>query len=97
MQGTLLEKRDKAVDQDLIEKLTMAFVSVAKDAYTATAENSREQKAAVQLIMNPRNLAEKMRYAIVQIAVDDSDEELIIAATTCFNVYVRTFAEEVTV
>ena len=97
MDGTLLQKRDLAVDQDLIEKLTMAFVAVAKDAYTAAAENSREQKAAVQLIMNPRNLAEKMRYAVVQIAVDDSDENLITAATTCFDVYVRTFAEEVTV
>ena len=97
MNGTLLEKRDKAMDQDLIEKLTMAFVKVAKDAYTAAAENSREQKAAVQLIMNPRSLAEKMRYAVVQIAADDSDENLITAATTCFDVYVRTFAEEVAV
>ena len=95
MQGSLSELRDIAVSQDLVERLTMAYVKVAKQIYLDAQNGSIQQKAAVQLLLNPRNLAERMRYAVVEIAQSDSDAHLIAAANTTFMVYAKTFTEEV--
>ena len=94
MQGTLEELRNIAVSQDLVERLTMAYVKVAKEIYLAADNGSVQQKAAVQLLLNPRSLAERMRYAVVEIAQSDRDAHLIAAANTTFMVYAKTFTEE---
>ena len=95
MQGSLSELRDIAVSQDLVERLTMAYVKVAKQIYLDAQNGSVQQKAAVQLLLNPRNLAERMRYGVVEIAQSDSDDHLIAAAQITFQVYAKTFTEEV--
>jgi hypothetical protein len=95
MQGTLSELRDIAVSQDLVERLTMAYVKVAKQIYQEADNGSIQQKAAVQLLLNPRSLAERMRYAVVVIANSDSDADLTTAANISFLVYAKTFTEEV--
>ena len=95
MQGTLEELRNIAVSQDLVERLTMAYVKVAKEIYLEADNGSIQQKAAVQLLLNPRNLAERMRYGVVEIAQSDSDAQLIAAAQITFQVYAKTFTEEV--
>jgi hypothetical protein len=95
MQGTLSELRDLAVSQDLVERLMMAYIKVAKTVYMDANATAKQKTASVQLAMNPRNLAEKTRYLIVELAANNSDDAIIAAAETAFQVYVSTFPDEV--
>jgi hypothetical protein len=95
MNGTLSELRNLAVSQDLVERLTMAYVRVARTAYANAQSTAKQKRASVQLALNPRDLAEKTRFLVVELAKDDSDAELIKAAETAFQVYVATFPDEV--
>jgi hypothetical protein len=95
MQGTLSELRNMAVSQDLVERLTMAYVKVARDAYVNAGSTAKQKTASVQLALNPRNLAERTRFLVVELAKDATDAELIKAAETAFQVYVATFPNEV--
>ena len=94
MNGTLSELRDMAVSQDLVERLTMAYVKVARDVYVNAQSTAKQKTAAVQLALNPRNLAERTRFLVVELAVDATDAKLIEAAVTAFQVYVATFPDE---
>lgn len=95
MQGTLEELRDLAVSQDLVDRLTMAYIRVAKAVYMNSQSTAKQKTASVQLAMNPRSLAEKTRFLAVELATDASDAALISAAETAFQVYVATFPDEV--
>ena len=94
MQGTLSDLRNKAVSQDLVERLTMAYARVAKLAYMNAQSTAKQKTASVQLAMNLRNLAEKTRFLVVELMADDTDAELIKAAEVAFQVYVATFPDE---
>ena len=90
MQGTYLELRDKAVSQDLTEVLMMALADVAVEVYTDANETEQHKKYAVQVAMNPRPVAEKMRVLVVKLAANDSDEALKAAAKIVFGVFAST-------
>ena len=95
MIGTYAELRNIAMSQDLIERLIMAYIDVAVEVYTNAASTANQKKAAVQLFLNPRSLAERTRFGIVKLAASNSDAHLKAAATTSFQVYVNTFVDEV--
>lgn len=76
MNGTYLELRDKAVNQDLKERLMMAIADVAVEVYTNPDETTEHKAYAVQVAMKPRSIAEQMTPLIV-----------ILAAKQVFNVY----------
>jgi len=86
MQGTYAELRNLAVSQDLIERLIMAVTDVAIEVYTAPTETEQRKQYAVQVVQNPRGTAERMRFAIVFLAADNTDAKLKAAAKTVFGV-----------
>ena len=90
MNGSYAELRDIAVSQDLKERLMMAVADVSKDVYIDAEETEQHKTYAVQVIMNPRPVAEQMAVAVVLVAQSDSDEDLKTAVKTVFNVFANT-------
>jgi len=95
MQGTYLELRDKAVSQDLKERLMMAVADVAISVYVDPEETEQHKTYAVQVAKNPRSIAEQMTPLIVVLAASDSDEDLKAAVQAVFNVYASQVVVEV--
>jgi hypothetical protein len=87
MDGTYSELRDKAVSQDLKERLMMAVADVAVEVYSDPTETDQHKTYAVQVAKNPRSIAEQMTPLIVILAADDSDAKIKLAVHTVFNVY----------
>lgn len=90
MNGTYAQLRDKAVSQELKERLMMAVADVAVEVYIDPQETQEHKNYAVQVAKNPRSIAEQMTPLIVILASTDSDEDLKIAARQVFNVYAST-------
>jgi hypothetical protein len=88
MQGTLSDLRDIAVSQDLVERLMMAVCQVAVSIYTDPDIKDKEIKDyAVQWGKSPRSVATQMKELVVTIMADNTDEGLIAAVRTVFDVY----------
>jgi hypothetical protein len=97
MQGTLLELRDKAVSQDLKERLMMAVAKVAVEVYTDAEETQQHKAYAVQVAKSPRSIAERMTPVVVVLAANDSDDALEVAVKAVFNVYASEVQVEPTI
>ena len=87
MEGTLTELRNKAVSQDLKERLMMAVCKVSVNVYSDPLETKERKDYAVQWARSPRSIADPMTPLVVTIATDDTDASLIEAVQTVFNVY----------
>lgn len=87
MIGALEELRNMAVNQELKERLMMAVCKVAVNVYVDPAETKERKDYAVQWARSPRSIAEPMTPLVVTIAADNSNDALIVAVQTVFDVY----------